>query len=108
MNATAENKQQIANTILAQLGGNKFLAMTGAYNLLIDGNGLRMKLRKNQSGAGIMRVTLKGDDTYKMEFIKARTVKCEIKITTVREFDGIYFDQLQSRFTEVTGYYTHL
>ena len=33
---------KVADIILEQLGGNKFLAMTGAKNLLADGNTLRM------------------------------------------------------------------
>lgn len=36
----------VANTILEQLGGSKFLAMTGAKNLLADGNTLLMTLPK--------------------------------------------------------------
>ena len=38
------NKMTIANTILEQLGGNKFIAMTGAKNFVSDGNTLRMTL----------------------------------------------------------------
>ena len=34
----------IANTILEQLGGNKFIAMTGAKNFLSNGSTLRMTL----------------------------------------------------------------
>ena len=33
---------KVANTILEQLGGQKFLAMTGANHLVADGNTLRM------------------------------------------------------------------
>ena len=38
---------KVANTILEQLGGQKFLAMTGANHLVADGNTLRMALPKN-------------------------------------------------------------
>ena len=41
----------VANTILEQLGSNKFIAMTGAKNFLSDGNTLRMTLPKNRSKA---------------------------------------------------------
>ena len=48
---------EIANTILDQLGGNKFLAMTGANHLLADGNTLRMTLPKNNSRANRLYIS---------------------------------------------------
>ena len=93
-----------AQTILQQLGGNKFLVMTGAHTLIDGGNYLSMKLRKNQSGANYLRITLNAMDTYKMEFLSLRGMD----IKTKAEFDNIYNDQLQSIFTQVTGYYTSL
>lgn len=61
---------EIANTILDQLGGNKFLAMTGANHLLADGNTLRMTLPKNNSRANRLYITLDPDDTYTMRFFR--------------------------------------
>ena len=57
---------KVADIILEQLGGNKFLAMTGAKNLLADGNTLRMTLPKNRSKANRLYITLDPDDTYTM------------------------------------------
>lgn len=37
----------VAETILQQLGGQRFTAMTGSKNYLADGNSLRMTLAKN-------------------------------------------------------------
>ena len=52
-----------ANIILEQLGGNKFIAMTGAKNFVSDGNTLRMTLPKNRSKANRLYVTLDATDT---------------------------------------------
>ena len=61
---------RIADIILQQLGGNKFLVMTGAKNLVADGNTLRMTLPKNCSRANRLYITLDADDTYTMRFFK--------------------------------------
>ena len=109
--------QEIASEILNQLGGNKFLVMTGASNLLAINNGLRMNLPKNMSSANLLYITLGGDDLYTMRFDcwrKRRKIKGSLfdfepdKITTVKEFEGVFFDQLQELFTSVTGMYTKL
>lgn len=64
------NKMKIANAILEQLGGNKFIAMTGAKNFVSDGNTLRMTLPKNRSKANRLYVTLDATDTYTMYFFQ--------------------------------------
>ena len=61
----------IAGTILEQLGGNKFIAMTGASHFVSDGNTLRMTLPKNGSKANRLYITLdEGTDTYTMHFFR--------------------------------------
>ena len=59
---------KVANMILEQLGGQKFLAMTGANHLVADGNTLRMTLPKNASKANRLYITLDATDTYTMHF----------------------------------------
>ena len=61
---------RVADITLEQLGGSKFLAMTGANHLLSDGNTLRMNLPKNASKANRLWITLNADDTYTMNFFK--------------------------------------
>ncbi len=100
----SEKNREIAATILKQLGGNKFIAMTGAKELAFGEGTLSFKIGRNSSKANNIRITLKGDDTYKMEFIQFR--KMEFK--TIKEHDGIYNDQLQELFTAFTGLYTSL
>lgn len=111
-----EIKMKVANIILEQLGGNKFLAMTGAKNLLADGNTLRMTLPKNRSKANRLYITLDPDDTYTMRFFRFTAGRLnkktftwtEDKTTEVKETSGVYADMLQDIFTSVTGMATHL
>ncbi len=98
------NTKQVATTILKQLGGNKFIAMTGAYNFVCDKNMLAMKLRRNSSKCNYLRITLTPMDVYKMEFISIRGQSVKVKFS----FEDIYCDQLQDIFVEVTGMYTKL
>ena len=62
----------VANTILAQLGGRKFLAMTGAYSLTGSADTLSMRLpsKSTKNKVGGMRITLDPDDTYTLVAIK--------------------------------------
>ena len=62
--------QEIANTILQQLGGRQFIMMTGAKQLVAIDNGLRFRIGRNGSKANMVRIILKGDDTYLMQFMK--------------------------------------
>ena len=94
---------EIAKTILNQLGGNRFIAMTGSKQFIAGENSLSMKLTRNQSGANYLRITL-SLDLYKMEFISIRGAK----MTTKKEYNQVYNDQLQSLFTDATGLYTYL
>ena len=53
MSSTADERRQVADQILQQLGGREFLTMTGCKNLAYDANSLRMRLSRNISGANI-------------------------------------------------------
>ena len=107
---------KVADTILEQLGGNKFLAMTGAKNLLADGNTLRMTLPKNRSRANRLWITLDSNDTYTMNFFRftagrlnRRTYQFTAdKKESVKVEKGVYCDMLQKTFTAVTGMNTRL
>lgn len=107
---------EIAKTILDQLGGNKFLVMTGANHLLADGNTLRMTLPKNASKANRLYITLDGTDTYTMRFFrftpgrlnKKTFAWSEDKTEEIKLVDGVYCDMLQEIFTATTGMATRL
>lgn len=109
---------KVPNIILQQLGGNRFLAMTGAKNLIADGYTLRMTLPKNHSKANRLEITLNGLDLYDMRFYRytparwvTRNGECRTypeKITEVKKYNNIFCDQLQELFTDVTWMYTRL
>lgn len=106
----------VPNTILQQMGGNKFIVMTGSKNFIGDGNTLRMTLAKNYSKANRLEVTLEADDLYTMRFYKYTAGRLnkktwswtEDKVEEVYTVSGIWFDQLQEIFTNVTRMYTYL
>lgn len=98
---------QVANTILQQLGGRRFIAMTGAKNLIGGNDMLAFKLgfaAHQARGVSHVRITLLPSDLYKMEFLNIRGTN----IKTVKVVEGVYCDQLQGIFTETTGLYTRL
>ena len=102
---TKEERKQIADTILQQLGGNKFIAMTGAKNFAFgDAGELTFKIGRNSSPANYVKVELNSMDTYTMTFIRG-TIK---GIKDLKTIDGLYFDMLQSEFTAFTGLHTSL
>lgn len=101
----------VARTILQQLGGNRFIAMTGAKDLVGSDDSLRMKLpsrgpAKTANGCTHMSITLNGDDLYDVEFMKWNARKMEMGV--VSRHEGIYNDMLCSMFTAETGLYTSL
>ena len=42
---------QVAKIILQQIGGHRFVAMTGCHDFINLGNGLRMSLSRNKTSA---------------------------------------------------------
>lgn len=106
----------ITDTILEQLGGNKFLVMTGANHLLADGNTLRMTLPKNRSKANRLYITLEANDTYTMRFfhftagrLNHKTYEwTNDKTKEIKTIDNVYCNMLQDIFTATTGMMTHL
>lgn len=108
MNATLD--RSIALTILEQLGGNRFLAMTGARNLVAARDGLRFKLpaRFAKDGINFVSITLTPADLYDMSFGTMAGASKLFAVTERVRFEGVYFDQLQSLFTDATGLDTHL
>lgn len=101
----------IATTILQQLGGNKFIVMTNAKNFVSVKDGIRFSIGRNGSKANMVLITLKWDDTYTMQFWRKGSEVNPYKNAEpkmLKEYDGIYCNQLQELFTEYTGLYTKL
>jgi hypothetical protein len=107
--------KEVATTILNHLGGRKFIAMTGAKDLItIDHKkpyGLRFAIGRNYAGVNCVEITLnEGKDLYNMEFYKQSMNHKTFKVShkTIKKFEEVYCDQLQELFTGVTGMCTGL
>ena len=103
-----ENKQeklQIAKTILSQLGGNRFVAMTGAKSFGYDSKGsvvsLQFRIGRNAKQVNTVRINyIRGKDLYEMNFYKGTKL--------LKKVSNVYADQLKKIFTKHTGMYTSL
>jgi len=104
----------IAKTIISQLGGNKFIAMTGAkkFSALGDGVMFHVSAKTARGTCNRCRIRLTASDDYTVEFVSARLKKVtsdagffyrvpDVKV--LHTVAGVYCDRLQSVFTEVTG-----
>lgn len=99
-------KNKIGNTILEQLGGNQFIAMTGSKNLVALEDGLQFKPGKNSKGVNSVVINLESNDTYTMTFHKINMRHYTVK--ELGNFTMVYADMLQGCFTKGTGLATHL
>lgn len=95
---------QVAETIMKQLGGRRFSLMTGSSKFIAGDYSLSFKLVRNPSKANYCRITLNGMDLYDMEFFKSKGADLEL----IEKKEGLYDDMLQSSFTQVTKLYTSL
>ena len=96
---------KVPETILKQLGGNKFRVMTGAKNFGGTEDSLSMRIGRNSSNSNYLKITLNSMDLYDMKFCKL-TRKFEEK--SVTEYNNIYIDMMTDQFTAHTGMYTSL
>lgn len=101
----AENLAR-AKTIIEQLGGMKFVSMTGAKNLVAGDNSLTFRLPSGMAKDNINCVTVKltGTDLYDVTFHHVRGTK----VSVVSERRGIANTDLVSVFVESTGLRTSL
>jgi hypothetical protein len=100
--------QTVAKIILEQLGGRKFIVMTGAKNFVGSSNSLSFKLPGGggfcNDGINYVNIELTSGDDYTVTFHRVRGMRN----TLVARHEGVYFDQLQSSFTNATGLATSL
>lgn len=100
----------VANTILAQLGGGKFVIMTGAKDFIARPDSLTFKLPGGltRDRGNRMTITLTQDDTYKVQYGRARMRNLEVKYTKLAELEDVYADNLRVVFEDLTGFRTSL
>ena len=91
----------VAKEILSQLGGNKFIAMTGAKAFVGSNSMLMFCLPSNFAAKKInkVRITLTSADLYNVEFFYIRGTN----VKKISEAEGVYADQLKSVFESHTA-----
>lgn len=111
--STTQNKiimdNQVAKIILQQIGGRRFVAMTGSHDFINLGNGLRMSLSRNKTSANRLEIIYdEGADLYNLRFYRQSFSKktFEVKTKDIKTYEGVYCDMLEEIFTDVTGLYT--
>lgn len=94
--------EAVGDTIAQQMGGaGRLRAMLGAKDIIGLENGLRFRWpNKERSRGNLVRITLRPDDTYDMEFFNGTK--------PVKKYEGVYADQLVSTFESQTGWYLSL
>lgn len=97
----------VARVILDQLGGNRFVAMTGAKHFTGGNAFLQFSIPTTRVGKiNKVVITLNGKDLYDVGFFRMNSKTFSIK--SVKTVNDIYAEDLQEVFTEATGLYTHL
>ena len=97
----------IPATILQQLGGRRFVAMTGAKNFGTTGERtLTFRLPANVARSNINHVAIRltPADLYEVTFSNLRGMT----FTIVQCYDNVYATGLRDLFTLATGLDTHL
>ncbi len=104
MTQKQQEQKEIATTIINQLGGNKFRAMTGANNFVATKSGVQFKFKGSRK-VNCCVITLDPSDTYTVEFWK---IKRNCDFDMIESSDMIYADMLPRIFESETGLRTSL
>jgi len=106
--------KEVAETILQQLGGRRFIMMTGAHHFsyYVNENGntvLKFKIEESKSLINTVLIEYNPLDLYNMHFLQV-SVKQDFTFfsKTVLSHSNVYCDQLEELFTDATGLYTRL
>ncbi|MDR0681675.1 MAG: hypothetical protein LBG15_07510 [Dysgonamonadaceae bacterium] len=108
--------KEIAVKILRQLGGNKFIVMTGAKKIgyhhyetkgIVE---LSFKIGKNSTCVNTVRIHyVESKDLYNMYFnYEGITKDFSPFKKEMASYEDIYCDQMQDLFTSTTGLYTRI
>jgi hypothetical protein len=90
--------------VIKQLGGGRFIAMTGAKDFFLGPKGMVFKIGRNSKGVNYVRINLNSMDTYDVEYLSVRNYKEKVKYKA----NGIYADMLRDSFEAHTGLRTSL
>jgi hypothetical protein len=96
------NETDVGHEIFQQLGGNRIRAMLGRKLIILTmKNGLMLKWpAKEKTKGNCVRITLREDDTYDVEFL---WVSKDGSSKSLKTFDGVMADGLRHTFEEWTG-----
>jgi len=91
--------KRVAVEILRQLGGNKFIAMTGAKNFGCTDNSFICQIPMKKDRISHIKIILNSLDTYDIDFISI----WGNKLKTISTCKGIYNDMLKDIISDRTG-----
>jgi hypothetical protein len=95
----------VPETILSQLGGSRFIAMTGAKNLVFAADLLQFDVR-GANRISKVQVKLEANDTYTVHFF--RWNRRALSLDPVAAVVGVTCELLRQVFTSHTGLLTSL
>lgn len=96
--------QKQALTVIEQLGGNKFIVMTGAKHFINGPDGLSFMIGRNCHRINGVRIQLESTDVYTVEFLRMN----KKGVTIVSKHEDVYCSELVALFEKCTGMYTSL
>lgn len=99
---TTDERKQIATTILQQLGGGRFLAMTGAKNLIFGEAG-ELSFRLPIGRWNHVKIELTPMDVYSVTFSKLGRRSGVPTVTATQTCNDVYCDDLQYIVSKCTG-----
>jgi hypothetical protein len=106
-NAESEYRQQIAQTIIHQLGGSgKLKAMVNARGFIALKSGFQFKFSGSRKANGCKIIYNSGSDLYTFELWQIYPNSNRFK--KVYSLTDVYFDILIELFESYTGLYLHL
>lgn len=94
----------VAHTILQQLGGNRFVVMTGAKQFGQTDTKLQFRLPRAKNGINFVEIELNGLDLYNVKFMRVQKFTFTVKAQSL----DVYAENLAQVFENATGLYTHL
>ena len=93
-----------AAEILKQIGGNRFIAMTGAKGFAFSDKYMSFKIGRNSKGINFVRIGHNAKDLYDMQFGFVSTKGIKVK----KKVKDVYADMLGTIFTKYTGMHVRL
>ena len=101
---TTTINQAIAQTIIDQIGGDRFAFMTGSKNFMSIDSGLQFSIGRNVLKCNRITIILNGRDLYDVTYYSIRGVSVKIKHSE----SDIYAENLRQSIENATELYTSL